>query len=71
MKSITLIELAARWKRDAAKPLFPSEDDIEKHSPEHARLVGIEDGIMEGQQTAKLACAENLLTLVSILEGDL
>jgi len=57
MNPAILLELAARWERDAIQP------DCENGAPEAQRQNDIDHGIRQG----KRECADSLKMLVSIL----
>lgn len=60
MKDVILIELAARWDRDAISP------QVEDGSEE----AKIRNTVSRGERQAKRECADTLRTLVKMLGGE-
>lgn len=60
MKDVILIELAARWDRDAISP------QVEDGSEE----AKIRNAVSRGERQAKRECADTLRTLVQMLGGE-
>lgn len=60
MKDSILVELAARWDRDAANP----------HVEDGSEEAKIRNAISRGERQAKRECADTIRALVQMLGGD-